>query len=272
MKIKAGQDNPVSPCMLLIEEGAGKNARTHQFVIIFQSTPVTEFYHDFHTIDKIKDRIAYLESFKPKPVAPPTPQPSRDEPKVNADSLMSAMAAEQDKTDPNKIVLDGITIDRKEFQEKVQDRLNRLQKYIEDLSGNQHKNDYRQIVDNTMHLFNDDTTRKVMINNSTGIVTKSVRSYLLKLAQLNYSNVKVSIHDIQFVSKLEAQPDGTYKGYAVYLQEFKGKRGEKEYHSTDRKTVEIIIKIWDELKDGIEKRKYDAFLGNINVEDNQNRR
>ena len=105
LKIKAGVEAPVSPCMLLVEEGAGKSSRSHTFVLLFQTTPVTDFYHDFHTVDKIKDRIAYLESFRPKPVVVKT------EPVVNTDSIAkvqaAAASAKQDETDPNKIVLDG---------------------------------------------------------------------------------------------------------------------------------------------------------------------
>ena len=270
LTVKAGVDAPMSPCGMFVEEGAGKNSRTHQFVLIFQTTPAGTTFHDYGTLDKVKERIAYLESFKPKPVAPKEdPKPAAPAPVADAPTPSGPSAA--DLADPNKIILGDLVVDRSEMEAKVKGKLDRLQGYMKQLVEKKFNNgDSKAVVDAAFHLFNDDTSKHVQVNNSDGVKTKPVRRYLSALVSLPYKSAEVKIGDVTFASKLNPDPDGiTFRGTAYIMQEVTLKNGDRTYHSVDKKTIEIIVKIREELEKGEMKKKWEVFLGNINVVEHQ---
>ena len=265
LTVKAGVDAPMSPCGMFVEEGAGKNSRTHQFVLLFQTTPVGTTFHDYGSLEKVKARIAYLESFKPKPAAPKEePKPAAPAPIAEAPAPSGPSAA--DLADPTKIILGDLVVDRAEMEAKLKGKLSRLQDYMKQLVEKKFNGDSKAVVDAAFHLFNDDTSKRVQVNNAAGVSTKPVRRYLTALVSLPYKSAEVKIGDVTFASKLNPDPDGiTFRGSAYIMQEVTLKNGDHTYHSVDKKVIEIIVKIREELEKGEMKKKWEVFLGNINV-------
>ena len=271
-KVKAASGTATSPCSIVITEGG----RTHQFILLYESGPISDVYHDYSTVDKLKARIALLDSKKAKPIATAAPTPDQSGAAVAPDQVqqqpVQAEPSLVSASDPSLMVLGALTIKRVDFEKRVTDKLELLGKDMTILINKANPMTERnRTVDAAMNLFNNDTSRRVQVTNSQGQkINHPVKSYLNKLKLLNYEKPDVTIGNIQFISNLTLQPDGSYKGYVQFIQVFKGVRGDKTpYMDKTEKTAEITIKVWDEIKDGVEQKRWDVYLGNINVTDTQ---
>ncbi len=280
IKFKANVEKPASPCSIIIDEGN----RSHQFTIVFVSGPVDVIVHNFSTMDLLKERVDLLNAQRKRLRAAQNVQVAQTAPAEAPAGAGSAMAGGDPENIPppaeallpsaggsdGTIQVSGLTIRRPEFEKKVTDKLNLLSKdmgILADKASNTQQ-ERMKTVDNAMNLFNNDTTRKVQVKNKSGIAVRPVKTYFKLLAQLKMEKPEVRIKSIQFISDLKLMPDGKYKGYATFIQEFTGIRGDKQmYRDVTEKSVEVILTVWDEIKDGVEVKKWDVYLGNISVQD-----
>jgi|GEM_PF-2077429 len=270
LKVKAATPTAVSPCSIVVNEGN----RTHQFVLILDNGPITDVYHDYGSAEKLKNRVEFLKTRNAKPAPAPAPvQPAptnsaqtNSAPVAPTDQAPAGAVSVVSSADPSVMVLGDLTIKRDEFEKRITDKLNLLAQDMTILIDHSNPTTVRnQTVDAAMKLFNDDTSVKVQVKGKDGIKTEPVKTYLNKLKLLNYSKPAVKIGNIQFISDIKLQPDGTYAGYVTYIQVITGIRGDKvPYKDTTKKTVRIIIKVWDDVKNG---KMWDVYLGDILVED-----
>jgi hypothetical protein len=72
--------------------------------------------------------------------------------------------------------------------------------------------------------------------------------------------------EIRFVSDFHMGPDKKWHASAVIIQDFTGyKDGVAVYNDKTNKTIDIIVNVFDVVKDGKVIKKFDIFLGNISV-------
>jgi hypothetical protein len=168
---------------------------------------------------------------------------------------------------------DHIRLYKKELNERVEKKTKELTRIIKEMAEKQ-GGDHRAEVEEAMKLFNNNDHVMVTVTSKKHPepVTKPIRVYLSDLAKLHYSNVNIAWHNAQYVSNFTRQPNGTYMGIVAVEQEFTGvKAGEAAYVYRDvtEKKAEVIVKVWDEVKNGVITKSYvDVFLGNIGVTEN----
>ena len=169
---------------------------------------------------------------------------------------------------------DHIKFSKKELNAKVEMKTKELTKYLTILAGKKDPN-YRDQIEKAMKLFNNDDRKLVMVTSlkNPEPVTKPVRQYLNDLAQLRYDKVSIVWHNAEYVSNFTKQPNGTYTALVAYEQEFTGTKGGEvnyTYHDVTQKRIEVTVKVWDEVKNGVVTKSYmDVFLGNIGVTQEQ---
>lgn len=122
-----------------------------------------------------------------------------------------------------------------------------------------------------MKLFNNDTAVSVERTSAkTGARRRDkIRRYLRNLTQLSYTTGEITAANVNFVSS-EARkgPDGKYHATAVVMQDFKGFKDDIiVYQDQTTKTIEIILDVFEAMKDGERVKVLQVFLGDISVSD-----
>lgn len=122
-----------------------------------------------------------------------------------------------------------------------------------------------------MKLFNNDTSVSVERTSAkTGARRRDkIRRYLRNLTQLSYTTGEITAANINFISS-EARkgPDGKYHATAVVMQDFKGFKDDIiVYQDQTTKTIEIILDVFEAMKDGERVKVLQVFLGDISVSD-----
>ena len=176
------------------------------------------------------------------------------------------------KADDQQVFIfpDHIKFYKKELNERVEKKTLELTKCLKKIAVDKGENLTNEI-NFAMKLFNNDDRKMVTVTSikHPEPVTRPVRKYLNDLAQLHYDKVTIVWHNAEYVSNFTKQPDGTYAGLVAFEQEFTGtKAGEVNYtyHDVTQKRVEIIVKVWDHVENGVITKSYmDVFLGNIGV-------
>lgn len=264
--IKPGVAKPISPCQLSIDEGTEKKQRNHRFIIIFVDNAETfEPYHDLHTTELIKERIAYLDASKKRAAealerAKPVPAPE----------AFTKKAKDTISTNDSIFVLDGgkTILKRSDLESRIAVKTNMLTKCLELLCLK--KENYKTAIDYGMKLFNFDESRTVAVSSkktNTNDV-RPIRKYLVKMSQIQYEKVDIKWRQGVFIGNIQKQEDGTYRGVVAIEQEFTGYNGSEAnyaYHDVTKKRLEFVIKIWDAMENGKEKTYMDVYLGNIGV-------
>ena len=130
------------------------------------------------------------------------------------------------------------------------------------------KQDIEESIKYGMKLFNNDES--VLVETTNGKTNaksqKNIRPYFNHLSQLRYSKVEMTTSEIRFVSNFHLGPDKKWHASAVIIQDFHGyKDNELVYTDKTNKTIDIIVNIFDVIKDGKVVKKFDIFLGNISV-------
>ena len=83
---------------------------------------------------------------------------------------------------------------------------------------------------------------------------------------LNYDQVTISWYNIQYISDLEPQPDGTYVGVITIYQRFEGKKGDDlTYVDTTKKDITVYVKRKETQIGGRTIGFWDVMLGDIRV-------
>jgi hypothetical protein len=150
--------------------------------------------------------------------------------------------------------------------EKVRD----LSKYISIIGSKETPwSEANRVIDRAEELFMQGSEMGVSSLNKTEINYYSVRNYFERLMRLNYNKVEISWYNIEYVSDLQRQPDGTYVGVITIFQRFKGydKEGKLVYQDTTKKDITVYVKRKETQIGGRLIGFWDVLLGDIRVKE-----
>ncbi len=169
-----------------------------------------------------------------------------------------AFAQDDDISPKRKEAIDSLAL------EKVRD----LSKYISIVgSKGTPFSEANRVIDRAAELFADGAQIGVSsIKRPDDINYFGVRPYFEHLMALNYDKVKIQWYDIQYISDLERQPDGTYVGVITIYQRFEGRSDDgMEYVDTTKKDITIFVQKKETQIGGRVIDFWDVLLGDIRV-------
>ena len=170
---------------------------------------------------------------------------------------------------------DGIDFERKRAidslaLEKVRD----LSKYIK-IAGSKETpfSEANRVIDRAEELFMSDAEIGVSSLSSNTITYYRVRKYFEHLMRLNYDRVEIEWYNIEYVSDLQRQPDGTYVGVITIFQTFRGydAEGNLAYKDTTKKDITVYVKRKETQIGGRIIGFWDVLLGDMRVKETTNR-
>lgn len=170
---------------------------------------------------------------------------------------LSAAQAQNDISPERKQAIDSLAL------EKVKD----LSKYISIIGSKETEfSEANRVINRTLELFAPESQIGVSSLHSSDIKYYNVRTYLNRLMALNYDKVNISWYNIQYISDLEQQPDGTFVGVITIYQRFEGSNGDKlAYVDTTKKDITIYVKRKETQIGGRIIGFWDVLLGDIRV-------
>ncbi len=154
--------------------------------------------------------------------------------------------------------------------EKVRD----LSKYIK-IAGSKDTpfSEANRVIDRAEELFMSDAEIGVSSLSSNTIQYFKVRKYFERLMRLNYDRVEIEWYNIEYVSDLQRQPDGTYVGVITIFQTFRGydAEGNLVYKDTTKKDITVYVKRKETQIGGRTVGFWDVLLGDMRVKETTNR-
>ncbi len=154
--------------------------------------------------------------------------------------------------------------------EKVRD----LSKYIKIVGSKETPfSEANRVIDRAEELFMSDAEIGVSSLGSNQITYYRVRKYFEHLMRLNYDRVEIEWYNIEYVSDLQRQPDGTYVGVITIFQTFRGydKEGNMVYKDTTKKDITVYVKRKETQIGGRTIGFWDVLLGDMRVKETTNR-
>lgn len=154
--------------------------------------------------------------------------------------------------------------------EKVRD----LSKYIKIVGSKETPfSEANRVIDRAEELFMSDAEIGVSSLGSNQITYYRVRKYMEHLMRLNYDRVEIEWYNIEYVSDLQRQPDGTYVGVITIFQSFRGydKEGNLAYKDTTKKDITVYVKRKETQIGGRTIGFWDVLLGDMRVKETTNR-
>ena len=154
--------------------------------------------------------------------------------------------------------------------EKVRD----LSKYIKIVgSKNTPFSEANRVIDRAEELFMNDAEIGVSSLGSNQITYYRVRKYFEHLMRLNYDRVEIEWYNIEYVSDLQPQPDGTYVGVITIFQSFRGydSEGNLTYKDTTKKDITVYVRRKETQIGGRTIGFWDVLLGDMRVKETTNR-
>ena len=154
--------------------------------------------------------------------------------------------------------------------EKVRD----LSKYIKIVgSKNTPYSEANRVIDRAEELFMSDAEIGVSSLHSNQIQYYRVRKYFERLMRLNYDRVEIEWYNIEYVSDLQRQPDGTYVGVITIFQTFRGydAEGNMVYKDTTKKDITVYVKRKETQIGGRTIGFWDVLLGDMRVKETTNK-
>ncbi|GAA4835995.1 hypothetical protein [Algivirga pacifica] len=147
------------------------------------------------------------------------------------------------------------------------EKVNDLSKYITKIGDKETSfSEANRVIERALELFNEEAQIGVSSLNRKKIRYYTVRKYLETLNRLNYKSVKIQWFDIQYISDLERQPDGTYVGVITIYQSFEGTTEDGlTYKDTTKKDITVYVKRKEIQIDGETIGFWDVLLGDIRV-------
>ena len=176
----------------------------------------------------------------------------------------SAMAQEELIDFERKQAIDSLAL------EKVRD----LSKYIKIVGSKETPfSEANRVIDRAEELFMSDAEIGVSSLGSNQITYYRVRKYMEHLMRLNYDRVEIEWYNIEYVSDLQRQPDGTYVGVITIFQTFRGydKEGNLAYKDTTKKDITVYVKRKETQIGGRTIGFWDVLLGDMRVKETTNR-
>jgi hypothetical protein len=174
--------------------------------------------------------------------------------------LWVAPLAERDISSERKQAIDSLAL------EKVRD----LSKYITIIGSKDTPwSEANRVIDRAEELFMQGSEIGVSSLTHPEIRYYAVRKYFERLMRLNYNRVEIEWYNIEYVSDLQKQPDGTYVGVITIFQKFKGydKEGRLVYQDTTKKDITVYVKRKETQIGGRLIGFWDVLLGDIRVKE-----
>ena len=168
--------------------------------------------------------------------------------------------AQEELSPERKQAIDSLAL------EKVRD----LSKYIKVIGSKDTPwSEANRVIDRAEELFAPDAEIGVSSLAKTKVDYYKVRQYLERLMRLNYDRVEIDWYDIQYVSDLQRQPDGTYVGVITIFQTFKGydAEGRLAYKDTTKKDITVYVKRKQTEIGGRLIGFWDVMLGDMRVKE-----
>lgn len=168
--------------------------------------------------------------------------------------------AQEELSPERKQAIDSLAL------EKVRD----LSKYIKVIGSKDTPwSEANRVIDRAEELFAPDAEIGVSSLAKTKVDYYKVRQYLERLMRLNYDRVEIDWYDIQYVSDLQRQPDGTYVGVITIFQTFKGydAEGRLAYKDTTKKDITMYVKRKQTQIGGRLIGFWDVMLGDMRVKE-----
>ena len=166
----------------------------------------------------------------------------------------------QDLSPERKQAVDSLAL------EKVRD----LSKYIK-LIGSKDTPwcEANRVIERAEELFAPDAEIGVSSLTTNEVKYFKIRQYLERLMRLNYDKVEIDWYNIEYVSDLQRQPDGTYVGVITIFQTFKGydKEGRLVYQDTTKKDITVYVKRKETQIGGRLIGFWDVLLGDMRVKE-----
>ena len=179
--------------------------------------------------------------------------------------LFVGTAMAQDEIDfERKQAIDSLAL------EKVRD----LSKYIKIVGSKETAwSEANRVIDRAEELFMTNAEIGVSSLHSTKIKYYKVRPYFEHLMRLNYDRVEIEWYNIEYVSDLQRQPDGTYVGVITIFQTFRGydREGNLAYKDTTKKDITVYVKRKETQIGGRTIGFWDVLLGDMRVKETTNR-
>ncbi len=174
---------------------------------------------------------------------------------------MAFQSTAQDNLSPErKQAIDSLAL------EKVKD----LSKYISIIGDKDTPwSEANRVIDRAEELFMQGSEMGVSSLVKPEIKYYPVRKYFERLMRLNYNKVEIEWYNIEYVSELQRQPDGTYVGVITVFQKFKGydKEGRLIYQDTTKKDITVYVKRKETQIGGRLIGFWDVLLGDIRVKE-----
>lgn len=153
--------------------------------------------------------------------------------------------------------------------EKVRD----LSRYISIVGSKETAwSEANRVIDRAEELFMNTAEIGVSSLNSNTIRYYRVRQYLERLMRLNYDRVEIEWYNIEYVSDLQRQPDGTYVGVITIFQTFRGydREGNLTYKDTTMKDITVYVRRRETQIGGRLIGFWDVLLGDMRVKETVN--
>jgi len=154
--------------------------------------------------------------------------------------------------------------------EKVRD----LSKYIKIVGSKDTPfSEANRVIDRAEELFMSDAEIGVSSIHSNQITFYRVRKYFEHLMRLNYDRVEIEWYNIEYVSDLQRQPDGTYVGVITIFQTFRGydAEGNLVYKDTTKKDITVYVRRKETQIGGRTIGFWDVLLGDMRVKETTDR-
>ena len=99
------------------------------------------------------------------------------------------------------------------------------------------------------------------VNNTNNKSNRAVEEYLERLSRLNYSKVKVTYAELNFVEDFAPDDQGNFWGMASYVQTFET----NSFRDLTPKRQKIKLQQYEKIVDGASEEKFEILLGNISI-------
>jgi lipoprotein-anchoring transpeptidase ErfK/SrfK len=176
----------------------------------------------------------------------------------------TALAQQEELSFERKQAIDSLAL------EKVRD----LSKYIKIVGSKETAwSEANRVIDRAEELFMSNAEIGVSSIASNNIKYYKVRPYFEHLMRLNYDRVEIEWYNIEYVSDLQRQPDGTYVGVITIFQTFRGydKEGNLAYKDTTKKDITVYVKRKETQIGGRMIGFWDVLLGDMRVKETANK-
>lgn len=177
---------------------------------------------------------------------------------------VTSVVAQEELSYERKQAIDSLAL------EKVRD----LSKYIKIIGSKETAwSEANRVIDRAEELFMSGAEMGVSTINSNKVQYYKVRQYFERLMRLNYSRVEIEWYNIEYVSDLQRQPDGTYVGVITVFQTFRGydSEGTLIYKDTTKKDITVFVKRKETQIGGRTIGFWDVLLGDMRVKETTNK-